>query len=91
MGQTVYNRKYKTFKEGDEVYTTKNYRCITPNTPYTVLKCYTPQGMIEGYPGKVIEIITDVGFISKYASDKFEKTDMQIRQDKLNNILGEDD
>lgn len=88
MGQTVYDRKYKTFNEGDEVYTTKHtWRAITANKPYIVLKCYTPPGYVSGYPVKVIELMTDGGYISKYATDKFEKTDAQIRQDRIDSIL----
>ena len=88
MGRTVYDRKYNVFNEGDEVYTTKpNWRAITANKPYIVLKCYKPAGFIDNYPGMVLEVMSDGGYVSKYATDKFFKTDAQIRQDKIDAIL----
>lgn len=88
MGRTVYDRKYKTFNEGDEVYTDKyNWKAISANKPYIVLKCYTPPGYIKDYPVLLIDIMTDGGFVSRYATDKFHKTEAQIRQDKIDSIL----
>ncbi len=81
-------KKYKEFNEGDEVYTDKpNWKAISANKPYIVLKCYKPPGYIDEFQLRVIEIKTDKGFISRYATDKFYKTEQQIRQDKLNEIL----
>lgn len=83
-------KKYKEFKVGDEVYTEKaNWRSISANKPYIVLACYTPPGFVENCPFKVIEVKTDLGFISKYATDKFHKTATQLREDKINNILND--
>lgn len=81
-------KKYNKFKSGDEVYTDKpNWKAITANKPYIVLKCYKPPGFIDDYKGRMIEVMSDKGFISRYATDKFKKTESQIRQDKLNEIL----
>lgn len=81
-------KNYKEFKEGDEVYTHKpNWKAISANKPYIVLKCYKPPGYIDEFQLRVIDIETDKGFISRYATDKFYKTEQQIRQDKLDEIL----
>jgi hypothetical protein len=81
-------KKYKEFKIGDEVYTEKrNWKAISANNPYIVLACYTPPGMIDNCAIRVIDIKTDIGFISRYATDKFNKTETQIRQDKIDEIL----
>lgn len=82
---------YKEFNVGDEVYTKKEtWRAISPNKPYVVLAFYKPDGYVDDYPVRVIDIVTDKGFISRYATDKFNKTKRQIRQDKINEILNED-
>lgn len=79
---------YKEFNIGDEVFTEKEtWKCISANTPYIVLACYKPPGYIERCLIKVIEIKNDKGIISRYATDKFHKTNTQIREDKLNEIL----
>lgn len=80
-------KKYKDFLPGDEVKTHKdNWRSISANVPYIVLSCYTP--ILEDNPVvRVIDIMTDKGFINRYATDKFVKTDRQIRDDKLKDIL----
>jgi hypothetical protein len=44
---------------------------------------------VDDYPVRVIDIKTDKGFISRYATDKFYKTETQIRQDKINEILND--
>jgi hypothetical protein len=76
------------FEEGDEVYTDKStWKAINANVPYIVQRCYKPQGYIEGYPVIMIELITDRGFKSSYASDRFLKTERQLRQDKINEVL----
>ena len=46
-------------------------------------------GYVDDYPVRVIDIKTDKGFISRYATDKFHKTETQIRQDKINEILND--
>jgi hypothetical protein len=35
----------------------------------------------------VITLVTDVGYQSEYASYKFQKTERQLREDKLKTIL----
>ena len=86
----VRDKVYKEFNVGDEVYTHKvTWKSISANTPYIVLDCYTPPGYVDDYPVKVIDIKTDKGFISRYATDKFHKTESQIRQDKINEILND--
>jgi hypothetical protein len=86
----VRDKVYKEFNVGDEVYTHKvTWKSITANKPYIVLSCYKPEGYVDDYPVRVIDIKTDKGFISRYATDKFHKTEMQIRQDKINEILND--
>ena len=86
----VRDKVYKEFNVGDEVYTHKvTWKAITANKPYIVLACYKPDGYVDDYPVRVIDIKTDKGFISRYATDKFYKTETQIRQDKINEILND--
>ena len=86
----VRDKVYKEFNVGDEVYTHKvTWKAITANKPYIVLACYKPDGYVDDYPVRVIDIKTDKGFISRYATDKFHKTEAQIRQDKINDILND--
>lgn len=87
----VRDKIYKEFNVGDEVYTEKEtWKAISANKPYIVLACYKPDGYVDDYPVRVIDIKTDKGFISRYATDKFYKTYTQIRQDKINKILNDD-
>jgi hypothetical protein len=84
----VRDKVYKEFNVGDEVYTEKvTWKAISANKPYIVLACYKPDGYVDDYPVRVIEVKTDIGFISRYATDKFNKTETQIRQDKIDEIL----
>ena len=81
-------RNYKTFNEGDEVYTTaSHYKSIVAKRPYTVIKCYKPWGFIDECQIMKIDIMTDRGYISSYATDRFFKTPAQERQDKINEII----
>lgn len=88
MQRSCYDKVYHTFKEGDEVFTDKkHFKSISAFTNYRVIRCYKPQGFIDGYPIMMIEIMTDRGFISNYATDRFHKSPTQIRDDKINSIL----
>lgn len=79
--------KYKEFNEGDEVYTDKkNWKLIIANKSYIVIKCYTPPGFISDCDIRVIELENEAGRIERYASNKFNKTIRQIRQDRINEI-----
>ena len=85
------DRVYPIFEVGDEVFTTnigwsKGFKPrITPNKPYTVIKCHKKPGMtIDIY---IITLVTDAGYESEYASYKFQKTESQLREDKLKSIL----
>ena len=81
-------KKYNKFKVGDEVYTEKpNWKAITANKTYIVLRYYKPPGFVDDYKGRVIEVMSDKGFVSRYATDKFKKTESQIRHDKLIEVL----
>jgi len=83
-------KKYNKFKSGDEVYTEKpNWKAITANKPYIVLKYYKPPGFVDDYKVRMIEVMSDKGFISRYATDKFKKTESQIRHDKLIEVLSD--
>lgn len=80
------DRHYPQFEVGDEVFTTKeSWKAIVPNKPYRVVKCHKKPGMtIDIW---VITLKTDVGYESEYASYKFQKTERQLREDKLKMIL----
>lgn len=76
------DRNYPEFQPGDEVFTTKStWKAITPNKPYIVIKCESK------YPNITITLLTDGGYESKYATYQFQKTERQIREDKLKSIL----
>ena len=80
------DRQYPQFEVGDEVFTTKeSWKAIGANKPYRVVKCHKKPGMtIDIW---VITLVTDVGYESEYASYKFQKTERQLREDKLKSIL----
>lgn len=80
------NRHYPEFQPGDEVFTTKkSWKAITPNKPYTVVKCNKKPGLtIDIY---VVTLKTDGGYESEYATYQFQKTERQLREDKLKSIL----
>jgi hypothetical protein len=80
------DRHYPIFEVGDEVFTTKQtWKEITANKPYEVLKCHKKLGMtIDIW---VITVMTDGGYQSEYASYQFQKTNKQLREDKIKLIL----
>ena len=80
------DRHYPQFEVGDEVFTTKeSWKAIGANKPYRVVKCHKKPGMtIDIW---VITLVTDAGYESEYASYKFQKTESQLREDKLKMIL----
>lgn len=80
-------KKYNKFEVGDEVQTSKFFKAITSSKTYEVVSFYTPPGLIEGSEIRVIEIVNDLGFISRYSSNRFSKTDRQKRDDKIKEIM----
>ena len=80
------DRVYPIFEVGDEVFTTKDtWKSISANKPYEVVRCHKKSGMtIDIY---VVTLLTDGGYESEYASYKFQKTERQVREDKLKSIL----
>ena len=78
------DRHYPIFEEGDEVYTESRYKAIETNKPYKVLRCFKANGLTNV---TVIEIMTDFGYTSTYASYRFKKTESQLRDDKIKEIL----
>ena len=85
-GVYAQDRHYPIFEVGDEVFTTKSsWKAIESFKPYRVVKCHKKPGMtIDIW---VITLVTDVGYQSEYASYKFQKTERQLREDKLKMIL----
>ena len=84
-GVYAQDRHYPQFEVGDEVFTTKgSLKCIEANKPYQVVKCHKKPGMtIDIW---VVTLVTDGGYQSEYASYKFQKTEGQLREDKLNDL-----
>ena len=80
------DRHYPIFEVGDEVFTTKDtWKSISANKPYEVVRCHKKPGMtIDIY---VVTLVTDVGYESEYASYQFQKTERQLREDKIKSIL----
>lgn len=79
------NRHYPEFQPGDEVFTTKSsWKAITSNKPYKVIKCESQYPVLNVL---VITLETDGGYESKYATYHFQKTERQLREDKLKSIL----
>jgi hypothetical protein len=85
-GVYAQDRHYPIFDIGDEVFTTKeSWKAITANKPYQVVKCHKKVGLtVDIY---VITLVTDVGYESEYATYHFQKTERQLREDKLKSIL----
>ena len=85
-GVYAQDRHYPQFEVGDEVFTTNgSLKSIEANKPYEVVKCYKKPGMTVDI--WIITLVTDVGYQSEYASYKFQKTERQLREDKLKMIL----
>jgi hypothetical protein len=88
MKEKVYarDRHYPIFEVGDEVFTNKDtWKAITANKPYTVIKCHKKPGLtIDIW---VITLVTDFEYKSEYASYQFQKTQKQIREDKLKSLI----
>jgi len=80
------DRNYPQFEVGDEVFTTKkSWKTITSNKSYKVVKCHKKPGMtIDIY---VVTLVGDAGYECEYASYQFQKTERQLREDKLKSIL----
>ncbi len=84
------DRNYPIFNVGDEVYTENgSWSGIRPRIPYTVLKCFKKPGMIESCKIIMLELQTDIGYKSSYATYHFKKTERQLREDKIKEILDE--
>ena len=80
------DRVYPIFEVGDEVFTTKDtWKSISANKPYEVVRCHKKPGMTTDI--YVVTLLTDGGYESEYASYKFQKTERQVREDKLKSIL----
>ncbi len=78
------NREYPFFNEGDEIFTYRKFKAIRPNTAYIVIRCYKKY---PNFPVVIVELMSDRGFISRYATDRFIKTPTQIRQDSIEDVL----
>jgi hypothetical protein len=79
-------RIYKKFEVGDEVTpTSKHFKAIAYGKSYIVLSCYNQFPDNKNF--WVITILNDKGIISPYGSDRFIKTDSQIREDKIKSII----
>jgi hypothetical protein len=78
------DRYYPIFEPGDEVFTIKkNWKAITDNKPYTVVNCKgTHHNCVY-----IVTILNDNGQESEYATYHFQKTERQLREDKLKSIL----
>jgi hypothetical protein len=80
------DRVYPQFEPGDEVFTAKeSWKAIGANKPYQVVKCYKKPGLTVDI--WVITLVTDDGYESEYDSYQFQKTERQLREDKLKMIL----
>lgn len=80
------DRYYPQFEVGDEVFTNKDtWKAISANKPYVVVSCHKKPGMsIDIW---VITLVTDFGYKSEYATYHFNKTQGQLREDKINSII----
>lgn len=77
-------REYPFFNDDDEIFTKKKFKAIRSNISYKVIRCYKPY---DGFPSVMVELMSDGGYISRYASHSFEKTPTQIRQDIIEDVL----
>jgi hypothetical protein len=88
-GQYVEDRYYPEFIPGDEVVCNKKYKTLTVGKTYQVIKCYNQFGWYPELNSRVIVLLNDKGFESVYASYNFQKSESQLRDDKIKEILNE--
>lgn len=86
-GLYVKDRNYPEFERGDEVFTDKKYGALTKNKGYIVVDCFNPYPHKPESNARVIVLKNDMGFEQRYGSYKFQKTERQLRQDKIDKIL----
>jgi hypothetical protein len=80
-------RDYPEFEIGTEVKTMRKYKALTPGRGYTVLNCFNPSNWNKEDNRRVITILNDMGFQCHYSSHYFEKTDCEIRNERIKQIL----
>jgi hypothetical protein len=87
------DREYKMFNVGDEIFTTKSsWSAISANKVYNVVSCKYQSNYLKKdgerlNPVILVELVTDGGYLGKYSSYQFQKTDRQIREDRINSVL----
>ena len=87
-GLYVHQRNYKIFEEGDEVCTySKKYKSLIIGKSYTVIKCFNPYPHLPDTNARQIVILNELGEEQSYASYHFEKSPIQLRDDKIKSIL----
>jgi hypothetical protein len=89
-GLYMNERYYPNFDIGDEVQLNnyKRYRFLSKDNYYTVIECFNPYPHLgDKSNARKIKILNDGGFISEYATYNFKKSDRQLREDKLREIL----
>lgn len=88
-GLYTHERVYPNFEIGDEVYAVKSYGALTKREGYSVLKCFNPYPHLPDSNVWHIVLLNDLGFEERYASYRFRKTNSQIREDKIKEVLNE--
>ena len=88
-GLYVRERNYPEFEKGDEVYTTKKYGGIIKRKGYIVIDCINPYPHKPDSNARHIILLNEFGKEERYGSYRFQKTERQLRQDKIKEILSE--
>lgn len=83
------NRYYPIFEPGDEVYTeVLRFNNVVPLKIYLVVSCERHIDYDSLSVSVLVEVVGEDGRLSKYPSCNFNKSPSQVREDKLNDILG---
>ena len=89
-GLYMNERYYPDFEVGDEIQLLgdKRYRFLSKDNYYIVIECFNPYPHLgDKSNARKIRILNDKGLISEYATYNFKRTDRQLREDKLKEIL----
>ena len=82
-------RDYKEFQVGDEVFTTKKYGGLIKRKGYIVIDCFNPYKHLPDSNSRHITLLNEFGKEERYGSYRFKKTDRQLREDKINQIINQ--
>lgn len=80
-------REYPDFNIGDEVFTVKKYGGLIKRKGYIVTGCSNPYNHLPESNVRHITLLNEFGKEERYGSYRFKKTERQLREDKINQII----